>query len=76
MYEVSSKLLNGIKSTYVNSIARVRLKGGENEGFRINNGMRKSCIMFTRLFNVYIDTVMKEVKLEVIFLKEGEEWRC
>ena len=29
MYDVGSKLLNGIKSIYVNSLACVRVKGGE-----------------------------------------------
>ena len=39
MYDVSSKLLNGIKSMYVNSLACVRVKGGESECFRINRGV-------------------------------------
>ena len=35
MYDVWGKLLNGIKSMYVNSLAGVRVKGGESECFRI-----------------------------------------
>ena len=31
MYDVGGKLLNGIKSMYVNSVAFVRVKGGESE---------------------------------------------
>ena len=31
MYDVGGKLLNGIKSIYVNSLACVRVKGSENE---------------------------------------------
>ena len=31
MYDVGGKLLNGIKSMYVNSLACLRVKGGENE---------------------------------------------
>ena len=46
------KLLNGIKSMYVNSLACVRVKGGESV-----------CIMSPWLFNVYMDTVMKELKI-------------
>ena len=57
--------MNGIKSLYVNSLACVRVKGCENEGFRIENGVRQGCIMFPWLFNVYIDAVMKEVKMEI-----------
>ena len=33
--------------------------------FRINSGVRQGCIMSLWLFNVYMDTVMKE----------GREWR-
>ena len=39
MYDVGGKLLNGIKSIYVNSLACVRIKGGESECFRINSGV-------------------------------------
>ena len=35
MHDVGGKLLNGIKSMYVNSLAYVRVKGGESECFRI-----------------------------------------
>ena len=35
MYGVYGKLLNVIKSMYVNSVACVRVKGGEGECFRI-----------------------------------------
>ena len=38
IHDVGSKLLNGIRSMYVNSQAYVRVKG---ECFRINNGVRK-----------------------------------
>ena len=36
MYDVWGKLLNGIKSMYVNSLACVRVKGGEIKTFRIS----------------------------------------
>ena len=38
---VERKLLNGIKTMYVNSLACVRVKGGESGGFRIDSGMRQ-----------------------------------
>ena len=41
MYDVGGKLLNGIKSMYVNSLARVRVRGGESECFRIDSGVRR-----------------------------------
>ena len=72
-------MLNGIKSIYVNSVACVRIKGGECECFRIKIAVRQGCIMSLWLFNVYIDTLMKEVKMGmgrrgVSFLEEGREW--
>ena len=36
MYDVGGKLLNGIKSTYVNNLTFVRIKGDESECFRID----------------------------------------
>ena len=59
------KLLNGIKSIYVNSLACVRVKGGKVEFFRIYSGVRHGCIMSSWLFNVYKDGVMKEVKMGI-----------
>ena len=62
MWVAGGKLLNGIESTYVKSLACVRVKG-ERECFRINSGVRQVCIMSSWLFNIYIDAVMKEVKM-------------
>ena len=39
VYNVGGKLLNGIKSMYVNSLACVRVKGSYSECFRINSGV-------------------------------------
>ena len=39
MCDVGGKLLNGIKSMYVNSLACVRVKGGGSEGFWIDSGV-------------------------------------
>ena len=39
------KLLSGIKSMYVASLACVRVKGGRSEEFRIDSGVRQRCIM-------------------------------
>ena len=43
MYDVAGKLLNGIKSMYVNSLTCVRIKGSESECFRIDRGV--SCLL-------------------------------
>ena len=44
MYDVGGKLLNGIKSMYVNSLTCVRVKRGESEGFRIVSGVRQAVV--------------------------------
>ena len=41
MYDLSGKLLNGIKSMYVDNLACVRVKGCESKCFRIDNGVRR-----------------------------------
>ena len=65
MYDKGGKLLSGIKSMYVDILSCVRIKGGESEGFRINSGVRRGCVMSSWLFNIYMDAVMKE----------GREWK-
>ena len=72
--------LNVIESMYVNSLAGVRLKGGESEWFKIDSDVRQGCIMSLWFFNVYMDAVMKEVnmgmgKRGMRFQEEGREWR-
>ena len=46
-----------IKGMYVDSLACVRLKKGENEQFRIDSGVRQGS-MSPWLFNVYMDAVI------------------
>ena len=45
--------------------------------FRINSGARQRCIMSPWLFNVYMDAVMKEVKVGMrrrgVKFQEGRE---
>ena len=55
--------MNSIKSIYVNGLACIKVKGGEGECFRINDDVRQGCIMSPWLFNVYMDAVIKAVKL-------------
>ena len=56
----------------------VSINGGESEQFRIDSGVRQGSIMSPRLFNVYMDAMMK-VKMGmgrrgVRFLEDGREW--
>ena len=80
MYDVGNKLLNGIRIIYINSLACVRVNGGKSECFGINRGVRQGCMTSPWLFNVYMDAVMKEVKVGIArrrgrFQEEGREWR-
>ena len=73
---MGGKLLSGIKSMYVDSSDCVRIKGGESEWFWIDSGVRQGWIMSPWLFNVYMDGVMKDVKMGtgrrgVGFLEDG-----
>ena len=65
MYDVDGKLLNRIKTMYINCPACVRVKGGESELFRVDSGERQGYIMSSWLFNVHMDAVMKEVKIGI-----------
>ena len=60
---LGGKLVIGINTMYVDSLACVRVKGGESEQFRIDIGVRQGCMKSPLLFNVNMDTVMKEVKM-------------
>ena len=73
MYDVGGKLLNGIKTMNVSSLAWIRVKGGESECFRIDSCVRQRCIMSPWLFNVYMDAVMQEMKMGVRIQVEGRE---
>ena len=78
MHDVRGKLLIGIKSICVDSSACVRVKEGVSEEFMIDSGVRQGCIMFPWLFKVYMDGVMKKVKMEmrrrgVSFMEDGRE---
>ena len=52
-----------MKCIYVNSLASARVNGGESEFFRVNSSVIQGCIMSPWLFNLYMDTVMNEVKM-------------
>ena len=48
MYDVGGKMLSGIKSIYVDSLAFVRIKGGESEWFRIDSVV--SCTFVSSMY--------------------------
>ena len=62
MYEEDGKLSNGINKKYVNSLICVRVKGSENKSFKSHVRQCRSCVL---PFNVYIDDVIKKIKIGV-----------
>ena len=65
---------------YINSLACVEVKGGESECFWIDSGVKRGCIKFPCLSNLYMDAIMKEIKWGmgrsgVRFQEDGREWR-
>ena len=47
----------------VNTLACLRIKGGDGECFSNDSGVRKGYIMSPWFFNVSMDVAMKEVKM-------------
>ena len=76
MYDVGGKLLNGIKKIYVNSLTCIKVKGGESNRFRTDNGVRQGCIMPLGSSMWIWIAEMKEVKMGMermrMRLMEGE----
>ena len=69
--------MNRVEGMYINSLAFVIVKGGENECFRIDNGVKQGCIISPKLFNGVINKVVKMGmgSIMVKFSKEEREWR-
>ena len=59
MQGVGGKLLTGIYSMNVNSLACVRVKWGGGECFRTESDVREGCVMSPWLYSMYMDAVMK-----------------
>src|SRR5678815_3765702 len=80
IYGVGGRLLNGIKSMYDDSEVCVRINGVKSDWFNINSGVRQRCVTSPWLFNLYMDGVMKELKVvvegdDVRMIENGREWR-
>ena len=65
VYRVGGKLLKAVQSFYVDSRACVRVINDVSEWFPVNVGLRQGCVMYTWLFNVYMDGVVREVNVRV-----------
>ena len=49
---------------YVNSLTCLRVKESESECLKVYSIVRQGCIM-SLLFNVYMDVVMRKLKMEM-----------
>ena len=56
-YGMIHKLMNGIKSIYIYSLACLREKEGYSECFGTDSGVEQGCVMSPLLFNWYMDTM-------------------
>ena len=56
-----------MQSFYVDSRACVRVGNDVSEYFPVNVGLRQGCVMSPCLFNVYIDGVVREVNVRVLW---------
>src|SRR5215469_9078715 len=81
-YGVNGRLLTALKSFYVNSRSCVKVGGWVVEMFDVKVGLRQGCVMSPWLFNVYMDSIVREVKRECVeeelnlHIKRGEvQWR-
>ena len=79
IYDVGGSLLNGIKAFYRDAKACVKVNGEQSETFGIQKGLRQGCGMSSWLFNIYMDGVVREVKVKakevgVKMCANGEEW--
>ena len=75
---MDGKPLNVIQSIMYVNVACIKVKRAESKFFRINNGVKQGRIIFPLVFNLYMDEVMKGVKIwmgrmGVRLLEEGRE---
>ena len=80
VYGVGGCVLRGIQSFYDGSSACVRVGSDLSESFEVNVGLRQGCVMSPWLFNVYMDGVVREVKMRTLGRglemseRGGREW--
>ena len=65
-YGIGGKLLKSLKSFYDGCSASVRVGRSLGKWFSVDVGLRQGCVMSPWLFNVYMDTVVREVGMRTL----------
>lgn len=65
IYGVGGRLLEEIKAVYIWAKAGVRVEGDLSENLDISIGLRQGCVISTRLFSIYMDGCLREMKERV-----------
>ena len=66
VYGVRGKLLKAGQSFYIDSRRCVRVGNDVSEWFPVNVGLRHGCVMPPWLFDVYMDSVVRDVNVMVL----------
>ena len=61
MYGVGGKLLTAVRSFYVDSRTCLGIGCRESDCFPVKVGLRQGCVMSSKLFNIFMDGVVREV---------------
>ncbi len=65
IYGVGGQLMEGIKAFYREANACVKVDCELSDCFAVGVGVRQGCVMSPRLFNIFMDGCMREVKAKV-----------
>ena len=55
-------LVKAVQTMYIECDARVKTGKKHSEWFKVDQGMRQGCSLSPWLFNVFLDTIMKEAR--------------
>ena len=61
---LSTKIIRLIKELHTETTSRVRTSGSYSRSFSTNNGVRQGCVMSPALFNIFLDTVVRQALSE------------